>query len=173
VYRLDPLDGAIRREFEVRGAMGGTAWGGGYVWQAITSENKILKLDPVTGEIAAEIAPGISLVGVTWAFDTHLVVSGHYEQALFLLDPATGRIEGRMPAPERPGDVAWDGRAFWTGGAPGSAAIFRLEPGTGRILRVFEGWGDVRGIGWDGQRLWWVECDDRRAFPAGVMSDEF
>src|SRR5437016_14409404 len=46
VYRLDPQDGVIRREFEVRGAMGGTAWGGGFVWQAIPAQNRILKLDP-------------------------------------------------------------------------------------------------------------------------------
>jgi len=165
VYRLDSEDGAIRREFEVCGAMGGTAWGGGFVWQVIPAQNQIPKLHPVTGELMGVIAPGVSIVGVTWAFDTHLVVSGHYEQALFLLDPTTGRIEGQMAVPERPGDVAWDGSAFWTGGAPGSALIFRLEPSTGRILRVFEAWGDVRGIAWDGQRLWWVECGDRRAFP--------
>src|SRR6266851_4830358 len=94
VYRVDPEDGAIRREFEVRGAMGGTAWGGGFVWQAIPAENKILKLDSHDGEVLDELVLGISVVGVTWGFDTHLVVSGHYEQALFLLDPASGRIEG-------------------------------------------------------------------------------
>jgi hypothetical protein len=165
VYRLDPEDGVIRREFEVRGALGGTAWGGGFVWQAVASANRILKLDPRTGALLDEFEPRVSVVGVTWAFDTHLVLSGHYEQALFFLDPATGKITGEMPAPERPGYVAWDGAALWTGGAPGGGLLFRLEPRTGRILRVVEVWGDARGLGWDGDRLWWVEGGDRRAYP--------
>ena len=70
--------------------MGGTAWGGGFVWQAIPAQNKILKLDSRTGETLEEIEPRVSVVGVTWAFDSRLVVSGHYEQALFVLDPAHG-----------------------------------------------------------------------------------
>src|SRR5260370_34489412 len=87
VYRLDPLDGAIRREFQLRGAMGGTAWGGGYVWQAITSGNKILKLDPGAGGFIAAIGPGTSLVGVTWAVDLHLVGAVHQTAASILLHP--------------------------------------------------------------------------------------
>jgi hypothetical protein len=159
LYRLDPMDGAVRREYEIRGALAGTAWGQersdarGHVWQVTTAENRILKLDPWSGETVRELAPGISAVGLTWTFDGLLAVSGHYEQALFLLDPRTGETLGRMPTPERPGDVAWDGEAFWVGGAPGSPLIYRLEPYSGRILRVFEAWGDIRGIAWDGERL--------------------
>src|SRR3954470_6725407 len=55
VYRLEATDGAVRREYEVRGAMGGTAWGDGHVWQAIPAENKIVKLDPWSGEPVHEL----------------------------------------------------------------------------------------------------------------------
>jgi hypothetical protein len=165
VYRLDPDDGVIRREFEVWGAQGGTAWGGGFVWQAIPAQNRILKLDSHTGETLDELEPRVSVVGVTWAFGTHLVVSGHYEQALFVIDPLTGRIAREIPAPERPGYVVWDGAGFWTGGAPDSALLFRLDPDTGHVLRVAEVWGEARGLGWDGERVWWVEGGDRRAYP--------
>jgi outer membrane protein assembly factor BamB len=167
VYRLDPADGAVRREYDVRGAMGGTAWGDGHVWQAIPAENRVVKLDPLSGEVVHTLSLGLSIVGVTWVDREHLAVTGHYEQALFLVDAETGEIRADMPTPERPGHVAWDGEAFWTGGAAGSGRLFRLEPGTGRILRVFEAWGDVRGLAWDGRRLWWVEGGDRRAYPVG------
>src|SRR5436309_12241701 len=64
VYRLDPADGAVRREYEVRGAMGGTAWGDGHVWQAIPAENRVAKLDPWSGEVVHALSLRLSVVGV-------------------------------------------------------------------------------------------------------------
>jgi hypothetical protein len=165
VYRLDPEDGAIRREFDVPGATGGTAWGEGAVWQTIPARNVLLRLDPHDGQVLDEIVLGISVVGVTWVAPRRLILSGHYEQALFRLELETGHLEQELRTPERPGHVAWDGAALWVSGAPENATIYRLEPGTGRVLRVVERWGDIRGLDWDGHRLWWVESGDRRAYP--------
>jgi glutamine cyclotransferase len=112
----------------------GTAFDGRHLFQI--AEDRIVKIDPATGEILASIpAPGGGRdSGLTWAEGT-LWVGQYRDRKIHQIDPRTGAILRTIESNRFVTGVTWVDGELWHGTSEGGdSEIRQVDPRTGAVL---------------------------------------
>ena len=153
---FDPESGTVQRSLDVA-AHAGTAFDGRHLFQL--AEDRILKIDPATGQVLASIpAPGSGAdSGMAWAEGT-LWVGQYRERKIHQVDPETGAILRTIESNRFVTGVTWVEGELWHGTWDGDESdIRRIDPDTGTVLDRIEmprGTG-VSGLESDGGDLFY------------------
>lgn len=152
VVRVDGTTLRVRRRLRLSEPPGGIAAGPGALW--VRTEDAVLRIDPISGRLAATIrAPrstGLAVAaggGAVWA------VAG---TRLYRIDPARNRIAATIDlAPRRLLGVRFAEGAVWVNG-PGRPTIVRVAPETHarrqyRVAGRVGSWDAGFGSLWVGQ----------------------
>jgi streptogramin lyase len=131
LYRVDPYTGntvnVLPVDYLFRVVSGHSA-----IWISTGSDGRVLRVDPETNEVVAEIEIGAGPV-------TELAIS---EEAVWVsavsdlvrLDPVTNEIVARLRDDGGFGDVAYGEGALWiVAGANQDGAVWRIDPTTNRV----------------------------------------
>jgi glutamine cyclotransferase len=130
---LDPKQGQVQRAIDVA-AHAGTAFDGQHLFQI--AENRILKINPATGNVLATIpAPGGGGdSGMAWA-EGSLWVGVYRERKIHQVDPETGKILRTIESNRFVTGVTWVDDELWHGTWEGDESdVRRIDPKTGETL---------------------------------------
>jgi glutamine cyclotransferase len=153
VLRVDPETNRVVDRVPVDSPTG-LAFGHGSVWATSAADGMVSRIDPKTGEVAAEIEVGRGAVdiatdertGDVWVAGLHLQSYGadiHPEDSrdnrLSRIDPATNRVVAQIPiaANSREGgaqSVAVGEGAVWAQSADGR--LFKVDSATNKVVGV-------------------------------------
>ena len=126
VYKVNILNGAIQKRLNMqRGSFTACEFALGVLWLADAQANKILQVDPETGEVRGSFAnPGTRAGGL--AFDgARFWVTDAPTLSIYQLD-AAGQLLRRYLSPgPSPQGLAFDGRFLWN--ADGNQRIYQLR----------------------------------------------
>jgi len=134
---FDPESGTVQRSLDVA-AHAGTAFDGRHLFQL--AEDRILKIDPATGQVLASIpAPGSGAdSGMAWAEGT-LWVGQYRERKIHQVDPETGAILRTIESNRFVTGVTWVDGELWHGTWEGDASdVRRIDPRSGEVLESLE-----------------------------------
>jgi len=134
---FDPESGTVQRSLDVA-AHAGTAFDGRHLFQL--AEDRILKIDPATGQVLASIpAPGGGAdSGMAWAEGT-LWVGQYRERKIHQVDPETGAILRTIESNRFVTGVTWVDGELWHGTWEGDASdVRRIDPRSGEVLESLE-----------------------------------
>ena len=134
---FDPESGMVQRSLDVA-AHAGTAFDGRHLFQL--AEDRILKIDPATGQVLASIpAPGSGAdSGMAWAEGT-LWVGQYRERKIHQVDPETGAILRTIESNRFVTGVTWVDGELWHGTWEGDASdVRRIDPRSGEVLESLE-----------------------------------
>lgn len=149
----DYVNGFVVRRFVApSNQMNDLAFDGTNLWAADDLSDKILKLDPTTGEVLSsfdfEYPNGLTFDG------THLWVTSASPRAIFRLDATTGEVLGSFDTvTNRIVGLAYNGEYLW--GCELYGDILKLDSNTGAVVSSFDSpaawpWG----LAFDGTHLW-------------------
>ena len=130
---FDPESGTVQRSLDVA-AHAGTAFDGRHLFQL--AEDRILKIDPATGQVLASIpAPGSGAdSGMAWAEGT-LWVGQYRERKIHQVDPETGAILRTIESNRFVTGVTWVDGELWHATAQGDDSDLRhVDVATGEVL---------------------------------------
>ncbi|WP_213958406.1 hypothetical protein [Variovorax sp. dw_954] len=116
----------------------GTAYDGTHLYQI--AEQRIDKIDPVTGEVLATIpAPGHGLdSGLTWA-EGSLWVGQYRDRKIHQIDPQTGAVIRTIESNRFVTGVTWVDGELWHATWEGDASeIRRIDPHSGTVIERLE-----------------------------------
>ena len=130
LFRLDPADGSVTGEVELRNFVCGQLQAGlGYLWFSECGTMTIARLDPDTLKI--DRLAGYGTDRVTFAdVDAWLPTDGAVER----IDPKTLATLERIPVTGT-GLLAWGFGSVWMADADGGV-VRRIEPGSGQVATV-------------------------------------
>ncbi|MFH1944638.1 MAG: hypothetical protein ABIK95_03335, partial [Acidobacteriota bacterium] len=122
------LNGQIQKRLNLqRGSFTALAYGLDHLWAADAQTNKILMLDPETGEIKSSFSnPGIQVNGLTfdgssfWASDASTL-------SIYQVTPDGAVIRSFLSPGQSPRGLAYDGFYLWN--ADGSRKLFQMKVG--------------------------------------------
>ncbi len=130
LFRLDPADGSVTREVDLRNFVCGQLQSGfGYLWFSECGTMTIARLDPETLQIDRLAGYGTDRVTFDDA-DVWLPTDGALER----LDPKSLVTLERVPVTGT-GLLAWGFGSVWMADADGGV-VRRIEPGSGRVATV-------------------------------------
>ena len=133
IEAFDPESGAGTRTLETAGHAG-TAFDGKHLFQI--AEDKIHRIDPLTGQVIASIpAPGEGGdSGLAWAEGSLWV--GHYRaRKIHQIDPDTGKVLRSIETTRLVTGVTWVDGELWHGTWEGDESdLRRIDPQTGALL---------------------------------------
>lgn len=167
IYRLDPQTGDILGMVPYAGLMPqGLAYDGHNLWQVCLTNDRIYKLDPLSGAVRdsfqAPDTPNTQPIGLGWDGAALWLADSRDPEKIWQLD-SLGTVLGQIPAPgDSPYGLAWAEGFIWVSdnNTSGGAYIYKLDPQTGEILDSFlcpGGGGAPNGITHDGENLWIAE----------------
>ena len=130
------------------GTLRGIVWQQGFIWQAVSGNGKIYKINPVNGAVLDSInTPGIEPRGICFA-GGDLYCNDVSIDSVFAYSFSTGTWTSRFATPTPPGGtttnrfatgLAFDGQTFWIANSTGDFdQVFNLST-TGAVLRFFNG----------------------------------
>jgi glutamine cyclotransferase len=134
---LDAKSGDVLRSIDVT-AHAGTAFDGQYLFQI--AEDRILKIDPITGQVLASIpAPGRGAdSGLAWHEGT-LWVGQYRQRKIHQVDPQTGEILRTIDSKRFVTGVTWVDGELWHGTWEGDKSdLRRVDPHTEAVLETLE-----------------------------------
>jgi glutamine cyclotransferase len=134
---FDPKSGTMVRSIDVT-AHAGTAFDGQHLFQI--AEDRILKIDPHTGQVLATIpAPGSGKdSGLAWHEGT-LWVGQYRDRRIHQIDPQTGKILRTIESKRFVTGVTWVDGELWHGTWEGDASdVRRVDETTGAVLETVE-----------------------------------
>ncbi|MGO4391846.1 hypothetical protein AB4Z46_10880 [Variovorax sp. M-6] len=153
---FDPASGEPTRTLD-RACDAGTAFDGTYLYQI--AEERIDKIDPVTGKVVASIpTPGHGYdSGLAWA-EGSLWVGQYRDRRIHQIDPATGAVIRTIESNRFVTGVTWVDGELWHGTWEAEQSeIRRIDPESGAVLERLEmphGIG-VSGLESDGADLFY------------------
>jgi glutamine cyclotransferase len=130
---LDPSTGEVTRSFDVA-CHAGCAFDGRTLYQIV--EDRILKIDPRTGEVLSDIpAPGKGGdSGLAWA-EGSLWVGQHRGRRIHRIDPETGAILHTIESDRFVTGVTWLDGELWHGTWEGDESdLRRIDPDNGAVF---------------------------------------
>lgn len=130
------------------GTLRGIVWQQGYIWQAVSGNAKIYKINPSNGAIQDSInTPGVEPRGICFA-NGELYCNDTSLDSVFVYSFSTGIWTSKFVTPTPPGGtttnrfatgLTFDGQTFWIANSTGDFdQIFNLST-TGAVLRFFNG----------------------------------
>jgi streptogramin lyase len=146
LYRIDPAAGAavnvLPQDYLFRVALGH-----GAVWISTGSDGRVLRVDPYSNTVTAEIDVGAGPV-------TSLAVSedavwASAESDLVRIDPATNEVVARLRSQRGFGEVAFGEGALWViAGANKEGDVLRIDPATTEVQQRIplanpSGWNEI------------------------------
>jgi streptogramin lyase len=146
LYRIDPATGAavlvLPQDYLFRVTLGH-----GAVWITTGSDGRVLRVDPDSNTVTAEINVGAGPV-------TNLAVSEDAVWAsansdLVRIDPATNEVVARLRSQRPFGDVAFADGALWIiAGANKEGEVWRIDPETAEVQQRISlanpsGWNEI------------------------------
>ncbi len=142
----------------------GLTFDGTYLWLSDWCEEKLYKLDPMTGSVVNSFdTPGSDPHGL--AFDgTHLWSVGDYGypwyEVIYKLDPTTGEVLDFIDSPcYHPAGLAFDGTHLWVTDSV-DEMIYKLDPATGEVVHSVDSpFSQPQGLAFDGKYLWLSDVD--------------
>ncbi|HTB14992.1 MAG TPA: PQQ-binding-like beta-propeller repeat protein [Bryobacteraceae bacterium] len=155
---LDASSGKTLRSIDVL-AHAGTAFDGQHLFQI--AEDRILKIDPETGQVLATIPSpdGGRDSGLAWAEGT-LWVGQYRDRKIHQIDPETGAILRTIQCSRFVTGVTWVDGELWHGTWEGDESdLRRIDPRTGEVLEQLD---MPAGVGVSG-----LECDGSDQFFCG------
>jgi glutamine cyclotransferase len=132
---FDPASETTERSLEVA-SHAGTAFDGTHLFQI--AEDRILKIDPQTGDVLATIpAPGGgSDSGLAWA-EGMLWVGQYRDRKIHQIDPETGTILRTIETTRFVTGVTWVDGELWHGTWESDASdLRRIDPQSGEVLET-------------------------------------
>jgi len=152
VYRLDPVTGAIVKQWQYPGPQ---AWGMTYdgqdLWINDFAEKRVYQMT-TDGAVVSSFSipdPTGGAKGITWDGEA-LCIMGWTSSTIYRVT-RRGVLLDTIPAAGGAGGITWDGDAFWV---PGGRDIQRISASgqpLGSIYACSEGTWD---LAWDGEYLW-------------------
>jgi sugar lactone lactonase YvrE len=139
----------------------GLAWDGEAIWCAFEDPRGLLRIDPETGEVLAELPlPGEGdPTGLEFA-EGSLWQGFYSEPRIVRLDPATGEAAEtiRPPGIQHLGGVTTDGAAgpvlWYVGHEPDGVRACRIDVRDAEPHKKIVVPPDTAGLAWDGRWLW-------------------
>ncbi len=130
----------------------GVTFDGRNLWFA--SDDRIVRIDPDSGEINHEISDVPSDAGTAFG-DDHLWQLGG--DKIRKVDPQTGKVVHTIPAPDgdKGSGLAWADGYLWVGGYK-SQKVYKIDPQTGALLKTIEADRAVTGVSWTEGHLWYA-----------------
>ncbi|MGA7685017.1 MAG: glutaminyl-peptide cyclotransferase [Terriglobales bacterium] len=139
---IDSANGKAVRSLDVA-AHAGTAFDGRHLFQI--TEDRILKIDPKSGEVLATIpAPGGGRdSGLAWA-EGSLWVGQYRDRKIHQVDPETGAILRTIESNRFVTGVTWVDGELWHATSEGDESeLRRVDPQTGKVLESLEMPADI------------------------------
>jgi len=137
----------------------GMTYDGEHLWIADYKADKLIAVNPSTGEQVREIpSPGFWPMGLAWD-GTHLWNLDRAQGKIFQVDPDDGTILNTLGAPgSDPQGLVWDGTTLWVSDA-GEDALMMIDMSDGTAVRRHPAPANApHGLTYDGTYLW---CTDR------------
>jgi glutamine cyclotransferase len=134
---LDAKSGDVLRSIDVT-AHAGTAFDGQHLFQI--AEDRILKIDPITGQVLATIpAPGGGAdSGLAWHEGT-LWVGQYRQRKIHQIDPQTGEVLRTIESKRFVTGVTWVDGELWHGTWEGDQSdLRRVDPHSEAVLETLE-----------------------------------
>lgn len=133
----------------------GMTWGNNGVWIADVTQQKIKKLDPVTGDVLFSFPISSSFPAGLAHDGTHLWYFDYNANMIHKINPRNGAILYSFSNPMPGGEgLASDGEYLYRGGP--DSTIFKFDS-TGVVVDTIpapHGW--CQGLTWDGSALWYA-----------------
>ncbi|MFO7880073.1 MAG: transglutaminase domain-containing protein [Bacteroidota bacterium] len=157
----------------------GLCYDGASLWMADRKLDKIIQIDPETGEHTGSISsPAYWPMGIThdgenlWCIDIKggIPLAENYNGIAYKLDDATGNILHQINLPcKKPTGLTWDGTYLWVADDAGNQ-IIQFSPEDGTTIKSFKApAGNSMGLTFDGTYLW---VSDRGNDEIYMMSPE-
>ena len=112
------------------------ATGDGSLWIAKNDDQAVLRMDPKTERIVAQIKVGI--VPFDMAATDHAVwVTGYGVDQLVRIDPKTNRVVARFTIPDGAGGIAASEQAVWLTSTV-TGKLTRIDPATNQVVATID-----------------------------------
>lgn len=175
IYRLNPVTGAILKQFNAPGSQPwGMTFDGKSLWLVDFAEKRISKIDTASGTELKTFAtpdPAGGCKGVAWD-GKYLNILGWTSAVIYRVD-TSGSLAGTIALQQGGnGGIAWDGTHFWVSGRK----ILKYDTSgavVGWIYPCSEGTWDMD---WDGTHLWITQRTnenwrDAKLYRVAVLDD--
>ncbi|MBU1967570.1 Ig-like domain repeat protein, partial [Patescibacteria group bacterium] len=165
IHKIDPFTGnefgtiSYNPGLRPMPAYDDLAWDGRYLWASDCANDKLHKIDPITGATVTSLSVAGAYAGVAFDGEALWMARAGGPPTIYRIDPSSGatiRTLNLTVTNLPDGGLAWDGEAIW-GAAPGATNyIYRIDPITGLILATITvtAWNPDAGLDYDGKYLW-------------------
>jgi DNA-binding beta-propeller fold protein YncE len=126
IYKINILNGEVQKRLNLqRGSFTAIEYGLGSLWLADYQSNKILRIDPETGEIISSFPnPGILVDGLTFAGGSFWI-SDSSNLTIYELTTEGSVLRTFLSPGQSPRGLTFDGHDLWN--VDGSGKIYQLS----------------------------------------------
>jgi YVTN family beta-propeller protein len=131
ITKIDASSGKRLRRFPITANQ--LAYGDGDLWASDPTKNRVVRIEPATGSVIAEIQVGNGAAGVAYGGGSTWVANS-LDGTVSRIDPTTNTVVATRSTGDGPTAVAADSRGVWVSNQFGGTVV-RIDPGTNDVTR--------------------------------------
>lgn len=170
LVRLDDQTGAVLATVPIPEVteLTDVAVSDGSIWLTAKDDGKVVRIDPSTNTVVAQIPTGLGAHGIV-VDGNGVWVTNYRANTVSRLDASTGEVVATIEGAGSGVGIDSSGDAVWA--STQSLGISRIDPATNEVTLVIEGPGSAYGLAYDGNALW-VSGTETREVSRLVLPDD-